>query len=122
MAFFPPLFNFFSRAPKCPGSYPRLGITATRDCFMSSSDLSIISISLENVNIVPFVRIRESLMSFYIAKLKGRQTEAPHYLDHFMTFKGSGKSACALTNTGCLPLLLSSVSPAHQRFYAILYQ
>jgi hypothetical protein len=27
----PPLFNFFSRNPKCPGSYPRLGMAALID-------------------------------------------------------------------------------------------
>jgi len=70
----------------------------------------------------PLVRISESLMTFSIAKLKGRQTEAPPCLGHFMTFKGWDRSACTLTNTGCLTLLVSSVSPAHQRFHAILWK
>jgi hypothetical protein len=103
-------YSIFSRTPKCPGSYPRLGITATRDCFMSSCDLPIISISSE-----------KSLMTFSSAKLKCRQTEESPYLDQYMTFEGSDKSACTLTNTGCLPLLLSSISPAHQKFHAILW-
>jgi hypothetical protein len=73
-------------------------------------------------DIVPLVWIRESLMTFSIAKLKVRQTEATPCLDELMTFEGCDKSACTLTNTGCLPLLLSSISPAHQKFHALLWQ
>jgi len=50
-------------------------------------------------NIVPLVWIRQSLMTFSIAKLKGRQTEVTPYLDQLTTFEGSDKSACTLTLT-----------------------
>jgi hypothetical protein len=55
-------------------------------------------------------------MTFFFSKLKGRQTEATPCLDQFMTFEGSDKSVCTFTNTGCLLLLLSSISPAHHKF------
>jgi len=69
---------------------------------------------VKNVIIVPLVRIRESLMTFSFAKLRGRQTEAPPFLGQFMTFKGSDKSACTLTTTGCLAIaaFISLTSPS----------